>query len=216
MAVTPTLEEVKQALQIPVSTTIHDAYIASLIAPAVAELERLSGRTISASSNVETVYSTDGASALVIHDRPWEDASRTVTLEGTALTGQQDYWFLQDRRSPHITAMIQLRAFTGSGEWYKADPMWWDKNLDYWNDRFGSGTQPSNLAISGIIGMPILTDDTWHAIREMTAYLFRLKDAAGNTAFTPQGVILDLSDLPSVVQQWIGNWQIRTAVAAVR
>ena len=216
MAVTPTLEEVKQALQIPPATTVHDSYIASLIAPAVAELERLSGRTISASSNVETIYSTDGASALVIHDRPWVDPSRTVTLEGTALTSAQDFWFLPDRRIPNITAMIQLRSFSGQGEWYKSDPMWWDKNLDYWNDRFGSGTQPNNLAITGIIGMPILTDDTWNAIREMTAYLFRIKDAAGNNTFTPQGVILDLSDLPSVVQQWIGNWQIKTHVAAVR
>jgi hypothetical protein len=136
-------------------------------------------------------------------------------MDGATFTENTDVWFIQDRRSENITARIQLRAFSGSGEWWKADPDWFNKNLDLWARRYGDGGMPNNLAIRGIIGMPIITDDTWHAIVEMTAYLFRQKDSAANITFGPDGSILDISDLPTPVQAWIQNWRIRTAVAVI-
>lgn len=215
MLVLPTTAEVKTFLQIQPGVVTHDALIASLIPTAVASLERLSGRKISSSSNQETVYSTDGASMLVIHDRPFQDPSRTVTLDGTALTLNQDVWFLQDRRDVNLTTMVQLRAFSGSGEWWKSDPEWFNKNLDIWAGRWGDGGMPNNLSITGIIGMPFLSADTWHAIVAMTGHMFKAKDAQANIIFTPEGEPLDLSDLPSNVQQWLMSWRIRTAVAVI-
>lgn len=213
MAVQPTYAEVKTFLQIPVATTTHDALIQSLIPAAVASLERLSGRTISASSNQSRLYSTDGSSALVIHDRPFTDPSRTVVLNGVTQTENQGYWMLPDRRYAEITAFIQLQAFNGYMN-YKADPEWWDKNLDTYYAKYNTG-MPLDLQITGIIGMPTISDDTKHAITSMTAYLFKLKDASANTIYTPDGAVLDMGDLPANVQQWIVNWRIRTAVALV-
>lgn len=215
MAATPTVEEVKTFLQISPLTTTHDALLQQLIPAAVSNLEQLSGRRISSSSNVETIYSTNGESSVVIHDRPYSDPSRTVTMDGSTFTEGTDVWFIQDRRSEHITSTIQTRMFTGGGDGYKADPDWWHKNLDIWWGRYGESGMPNNLAIRGIIGMPILTDDTWHAIVEMTGYLFRQKDSAANITFGPDGSILDIGDLPTPVQVWITNWRIRTAVAVV-
>lgn len=213
MAVQPTYAEVKTYLQIPVATTTHDALIQSLIPAAVANLERLSGRQISASSNQTSTYSTDGSSALVIHDRPFSDPSRVVVLNGITQTENQDYWMLPDRRYANITAMIQLQAFNGYS--YKGDPDWWDKNLDTYYAKYNTG-MPNDLQITGILGMPLISEDTKLAITSMTAYLFKLKDASANTIFSPDGAVLDLSDLPANVQQWIINWRIRTAVALVR
>lgn len=213
MAVIPTYTEVKTYLSL--TATTHDALITSLIPAAIAFLERQSGRYLSTSSNVATRYSTDGQSALVIHDRPYVDPSRTINFNGTTLTEDTDVWFIQDRRHTGITTNIQLRQFTGQGEWYKGDPGWYDKNLDYWARRWGDSGMPNDLLITGIIGHPTITEDTKLAITAMTAYLFRQKDAAGNTTFTPGGVVMDMSEVPAPVQQWIADWRIRTAVAAV-
>jgi hypothetical protein len=167
------------------------------------------------SSNAETVYSTDGGSSIVIHDRPYTDPSRTVTFNGATLTQDTDVWFIQDRRHPAITSSVQLRHFNAGGEWWKNDPQWWHKNLDVWARRWGGSGQPNDLRINGILGMPVITDDTHHAIIEMTAYLFRQKDSAANVAFGPDGTILDISDLPTPVQAWILNWRVRTAVGII-
>lgn len=213
MAVIPTYSEVKTYLSL--TATTHDTLIQSLIPAAIAFLERQSGRYLSSSSNVQTRYSTDGQSALVIHDRPYVDPSRVITFNGTVLTEDTDVWFIQDRRNINVTTNIQLRQFVGQGEWYKADPGWWDKNLDYWAQRWGDSGMPNDLLITGIIGQPIISEDTKLAISAMTAYLFRQKDAAGNTTFSPAGAPMDMSEVPAPVQQWIVDWRIRTAVAAV-
>lgn len=189
--------------------------MAQLLPAAISELELLSGRSISASSNQTTIYSTDGNAALVIHDRPYVDPSRIVTLDGTTLTEGTDVWFIQDRRSVNITTTVQLRQFGGQGEWWKGDPGWFDKNLDIWAARWAAGGPPNNLVITGIRGQPIITDDTKIAIMAMTAYLFKSKDAVANTTFTPAGQPLDMNELPAPVQQWLANWRIRTAVMSI-
>lgn len=215
MAVAPTVDEVKTYLQIPSATTTHDALLASLIPAAVAFMERHTGRTISSSSNVETRYNTDGQDAIVIHDRPWSDPSRVVQFNGTTMTENTDVWFIQDRRHTHLTTTIQLRQFTGRGRWWLADQGWFDKNLDIWARKWNNSGMPNDLTITGIIGHPIITEDTKHAWIAMTGYLFKQKDAAGNTTFSPDGFAIDISELPAVVQQWIANWRIRTAVVAI-
>lgn len=186
-----------------------------MLPAAVSFLEHESGRTISASSNRETIYSTDGQAGLVIHDRPFTDPSRTVTLNGTALTGDQDFWFVQDRRQPEITTMIQLRPFFFGGEAYKGDPDWFDKNLDNWYRKWQASGYPNDLKITGIIGHPVLAESTKQAWIAMTAYLFKQKDVQGSVVFSPAGVAIDIADLPPQVQDWIIHWRIRTAVAAI-
>jgi hypothetical protein len=63
------------------------------------------------SSNVTRRYSTDGQTALTVHDRPYNDATRVVSWLGVALVQDTNYWLLPDRRNPDVGTVIQLRPF---------------------------------------------------------------------------------------------------------
>lgn len=190
-----------------------DALLATVITDAVAIAESDTGRTIASGSNSTTTYSTDGQSSIVIHDRPFTDPSRVVTWMGVTMTEGTNVWFLPDRRDQNITATVQLRYFDTRGEWYKADPNWFDRNLD--RPRYPSGA-PNDLVITGIIGMPFPDQSVVSPIRELAAWLYwRAKGGASGTITTPTGEDVDLTSLPARYQRFIGDWTIRTAVSSV-
>src|SRR5215207_8475741 len=130
-----TLTELKTYLGI--TGTSDDGLLASCASNASITAERDTSRIFSVTSNKQHVYSTDDQSMLVIHDRPFNDATRVVVWQGVTLTEDQDYWMLQDRRNPAVSTTIQLRQFNRVGEWYKASPDWWDRNLDKLDRRGG-------------------------------------------------------------------------------
>jgi len=207
----PTVADLKTYLGI--TGTQDDALLAQTIVDAVGKAERDTGRTFAAASNVTTRYSTDGQSSLIIHDRPYSDPSRTVTLGGAAMTEGTSVWFLPDRRDQAVTATIQLRYYDRSRpDWYKADPQWFDKNLD--NPRYFSGT-PNDLVIAGIGGMPFPHNDVVGAIRLLEAWLYwNAKSGASGVVQLPTGESLDLEAEPPRYQEFVRNWRIRTAVAS--
>jgi gp6-like head-tail connector protein len=207
----PTRTDLKTYLGI--TGTQDDALIDQTIVDAVGKAERDTGRTFAAASNVTTRYSTDGQSSLIIHDRPYTDPSRTVTLGGAAMTEGTSVWFLPDRRDQAITATIQLRYYDRSRpDWYKADPQWFDKNLD--NPRYFSGT-PNDLVIAGIGGMPFPHNDVVGAIRLLMAWLYwNAKSGASGVVQLPTGENIDLEAEPPRYQEFVRNWRIRTAVAS--
>ena len=206
----PTVADLKTYLGI--SGSQDDALLAQTITDAVGKAERDTGRTFAAASNVRTTYSTDGQSSLVIHDRPFEDASRVVSISGVTSTEGTDVWFLPDRRDQNITATIQLRYYDRTGDWFKADPFWFDKNLD--NPRYLAGT-PNDLVITGIIGHPFPDDDVIGAIRLLEAWLYwNAKSGASGVVQLPTGESLDLEAEPPRYAEFVRNWRIRTAVSA--
>lgn len=208
-----TLAELKSFLGI--TGTVDDALLASVASNASAMAERDTGRIFSVTSNVTHRYSTDGATSLVIHDRPYSDATRTVTLGGVTMVEDTNVWFLPDRRDPDASATIQLRYYdTGREDWYKADPDWFDKNLD--SPRHGLGATPNDLVIAGTVGHPETPGDVKAGVLEAAAWLFwRAKGGASSMSVTLTGEEVDLSMLPMVYQVMVANWRIRTAVAIV-
>jgi gp6-like head-tail connector protein len=211
MPALPTVADLKTYLGITGSQ--DDALIAQTIIDAVGKAERDTGRTFAAASNTTTRYSTDGQSSLIIHDRPYTDPSRTVQLSGVTMTEGTGVWFLPDRRDQNVTATIQLKYYDRSrGDWYKADPQWFDKDLD--NPRYLSGS-PNDLVISGILGMPFPDDDVVGAIRLLMAWLYwNAKSGASGVVQLPTGESLDLEAEPPRYQEFVRNWRIRTAVSS--
>jgi hypothetical protein len=135
-----------------------------------------------------------------------------VTLGGVTQTEDEAVWFLPDRRDQDITATIQLRHYLRGPYWYKADPYWWDKNLDMPDRR---GTTPNDLAITGIVGHPFPDDDIVGAIKVLAAWLYwNAKSGASGTVTVSTGEQIDLSEDPPRYVDFVTRWRIRTAVSA--
>ena len=211
MSPLPTLTDLKTYLGITGSQ--DDTLLSQTITDAVGKAERDTGRTFSTGSNYTTTYSTDGQSSLVIHDRPFTDASRLVTLGGVTMVEGVGVWFLPDRRDQNISATIQLKYYDRSRpDWYKVDPGWFDKDLD--NPRYFSGT-PNDLVIRGVKGHPFPSDDVVGAIRLLEAWLYwNAKSGASGVVQLPTGENLDLEAEPPRYQEFVRNWRIRTAVSS--
>jgi hypothetical protein len=166
------------------------------------------------SSNITHRYSTEGQAMLVVHDRPWSDENRTVTLLGVTLTEEESCWFLSDRRNPAVSTALQVRVFDRSrADWYKSSPDWWDRNLD----RPGRGGHiPNDLVISGVVGHPVVPDDVKEATRNLAAWRYwRAKAGASGFVITPTGDEIPLANLPAGYADFVNRWRIRTAVVAV-
>jgi hypothetical protein len=208
-----TLSEVKAYLGVTGSQ--DDARIASAASNASIMAARDTGRTFAVTSNTTRIYSTDGQASLVIHDRPYSDPTRVVTWNGATMTEGSSVWFLPDRRDPDSTVTIQLRYYdTSRPDWYKADPDWFDKNLDVTPVYQGA---PNDLRITGVIGHPAIPPDVHQAVLELAAYLYwHERSGASGIVQTPQGDQVELaSDFPESYQAMVRNWRIRTAVSAV-
>lgn len=204
----PSLPDVKNYLGL--TTTADDALILSLLPDAVAAVERDTGRTFASGSNSTTRYSTDGQAALVIHDRPYTDASRTVTLGGVTMVENTNIWFLPDRRDPAIATVIQLRYFDSNKV---RDFNWFDGNHD--SPRWSGGT-PNDLVIAGIIGHPSPRSDVLWAFKYQAASLyFAAKSGASGVVYTPSGDPVDIDGESLRYQKFIAEWKIKTAVTVV-
>ena len=207
-----TLTDLKTYLGI--TGTSDDLLLASCASNASIQAEQDTGRIFAVSSNVTHVYSTDDASALTIHDRPYNDATRVVTWQGVTQTENTDYWMLQDRRNPAVSTTIQLRYFDRSrGEWYKASPQWFDRNLDQLDRR---GAVPNDLVITGTVGHPAVTLDVKQAVTELAASMFwKAKSGASGVVKLATGEETTIAELEDRYLRFVENWRIRTAVALV-
>lgn len=208
-----TLNEVKAYLG--VTGTQDDARIAAVASNASIMAERDTGRIFAVSSNVTTRYSSDGQASITIHDRPYNDATRVVTVGGATVTDGTGYWLLPDRRNQDVSVTIQLRYYDRSvDDWYKADRGWFDKNLD---SPWHQAITPNDVVIVGTVGHPTLPPDVKQAVLELAAYLYwRERSGASGIVNTPQGDQVELSsNYPEAYQQMVRNWRIRTAVSSV-
>jgi hypothetical protein len=208
----PSLADIKTYLGI--TGTGDDALISSSLLSAVAQAETDTGRRFASSSNTNQVWSTDGQTLVRIYDVPRVDPSRTVTLSGVTLTENTNVWFLPDRRNGDISTTVQLFAFDRTGDWYKSDPMWWDKNLDTLFGRYGS--MPLDFSLTGIRGHPFWRDDVTEQVKFLTAWFYwRAKSGASGVIQLPGGQEIDLGAEPLSSPQFVANWAVRTQVSSV-
>ena len=206
-----TLDELKT--YVGATTNNDDLRLASAASNASIMAERDTGRRFAVASNVTHTYSTDGSASINIHDRPRNDSSRTVRLGGVDLTENTLYWLLPDRRNEDVSVTIQLAYYGNRPDWFKADPNWWDRNLDTF---YGRGGQPNDLVITGVEGHPTLPADVRQGVLELAAFLYwNEKSGASGFVQTPQGDQVELGDYPQSYKDLVRNWKIHTAVAGI-
>lgn len=198
--------------------TVDDQLIASCLVAAEARMERDTGRVFAYSSNVSRTYSSDGQASFLIRDVPvyaYASNSRTVTVGGVSYTEGQSVWFLPDRRNPEVSVTIQLRYYdTSRADWFKADPQWWDKNLD--SPRYGlSAGSPNDVVINGPEGHPTPPPgDVVGMEKALAALLYwQAKSGASGTVSTPTGELIDLTSDPVGYDVFVRDWRTKTWVA---
>ncbi len=139
----------------------------------------------------------------------------SVTLQGAALTDSESFWLIPDAQGIYTT--IQFRPFGqgGSGS-YKANPAWFDRNLDRDYYRYGYTSLPNDLVIVGDWGHDPLPDDLMHACKVLAAwYTKRPASVLANVAFTPDGNALNYSELPPEVLNFVKAWSIGPMLVAI-
>ena len=201
-----------------ITTSGDDTLLDQITEDATGIMQSDTGRVFAVSSNVRRVYSTDGQASIRVHDRPVVDPTRTVTLYGAALSevsGQESVWFLPDWNDPTVSTTVQLRYFdTGRPDWYKADPEWFEKNLDRWAS---ASSSPNDLVITGIEGHGPIPDAVFAMWEKLAALLYwQAKAGASGFVQTPTGQEIDVTaDRPEGYAMFVNEWRLRTAVVKV-
>lgn len=196
-----------------VSGKYSDAVITSNIRAASAFLERATGRQFENQAATTKTFTTNGVGAVRIPDLR---TATTVTLQGAALTLNSSFWPVSDNHGIYTT--LQLRPYgQGYGSGYLANPEWFDRNLDrLWARYGGYGSLPNDLVITGDWGHDPLPEDLLHACKVLAAwYTKRPASVLANTAFTPEGGVLQYSDYPPEVLNFVKAWSLGQMLAAV-
>lgn len=210
-----TLEQLKTYLGL--TGAQDDLLLASVASNATRVVEAETGRYFAVASNVTRRYSTDGQTSLVVHDMPYSDATRTVSLDGTDLTQDDGYWLLPDRRTRgeerEVATTIQLRHYDVGT--FRHGHGWFDKNYD--SPRYLARGTPNDLVITGTVGWPDTPLDVYQMTRALAALLYwQAKSGASGFVTTPDGQEIDLSrDRPPGWEDFVTRWRLRTAVAVV-
>lgn len=182
-----------------------DAAIGSNIRAAQTMIEQRTGRTFESSSGTR-YFTTENRAAIAIPDLRGVTA---VTLNGTALTANETYWLLPDPRWSSIYSAIQFRPFGRSRErWYLSVPDWFDRGLDS-SLTYGTSSLPNDLAVSSTTwGWDPVPDDVLHAVKVLAAWITKRSDALlGNAVQTPDGTVLDYSQMPPEVAAVISTYR---------
>lgn len=188
-----------------------DANLDFLLETASNQLERATGRQISATgSNTTRTFTSHGRAILTIPDLR---TASSVTLVGSALTADQSYWLIPSPQNPEIFTAIQLRplhAPGGRGAWYLHYSEWFDRNLD--SPLFAAGfdrSLPNDVVITGLWGWAVPPKAWQLATMALAGYYLKHSDSllsgAGTTA---EELVLDFSEYPSEVRQLIKDWQL--------
>ena len=187
-----------------------ESNLGSNIRAASAFLQRATGRQFEAQTGVTKSFTTNGGAYLSIPDLR---TASSVTLSGSTLTADTDYWFIPDRMQSGVYIGIQFRPFGGRGG-YRSFPDWFDTNKDaWWWPHYGSDVH--DLTITGDWGHDPVPDELMHATKALALWYTKRPDASlSNTIQTPEGNVFDLSQLPAEAQEFIRNWKIGSMVEA--
>lgn len=198
------------------SSKYSDATIGSNIRAASWTLERATGRYFGNRTATTLKFTTNGAAYLVI---PGLRTATTVTLQSAALVADASYWLVPDAQQTGVSCGIQFRAFgtRQDGPSYLGNPEWFDRNLDsiYARGRGGYTSLPNDLVIVGDWGYTDLPEPVLHATKVLAAYYTKRPDALLSGAITtPEGAILDLSQVPVEVKMFAEEWRTMPTVAS--
>lgn len=195
------------------SGQFSDSLIGSNITAASSFLQRRAQRQMEwQGSNVTKTFSTEGRAYLTIPDLR---VANGVSLQGTSLTFDSTYYLIPDRNNSGVFTGIQFRAF-GQGRYgYKANPEWFDRNLDNWRGT-GEWSLPNDLSITGEWGHVPLPTEFLHAVVVLAAWYTKRPDAVLATGLlTPEGGFIPYNDLPEEARAFIEGWGVGESLVGV-
>lgn len=148
-----------------------------------------------------------------------------LTWGGNPLVANTSYWLVPDAQQTGVYTGVRLRAYrSNSGfPWWYGNPDWFDRNYDNpFNPlNLGGGwanvSMPNDLLIAGEAGYdPTLsyTDLGYppfallQAIKVLASfYTMRPASILADVAITPQGGVLNYSQMPREVADFIASWR---------
>lgn len=191
------------------------ATISSNILAAQNTLEQATHRWFSNRPDATYIATSNNDTTVTI---PGFRAIDGVTSNGSDLTVNESYWAIPDSQQSGIYLGIQFRGFSrrGGGPWYWSDPTWWDRNLD--SPWYPGGSSPYDLTVTGDGGYEPGTEPyaLLHAVKVLAAfYTMRPNSLLADTAITAQGGVLNYSDMPNEVRDFIRSWRAGVQVVSV-
>ena len=181
-----------------------ESNLGSNIAAASAFLQRATGRQFEAQTGVTKKFTTNGGSYISLPDLR---TATSVSLSGSDLTVDEGYFLIPDRLQTGVYIGMQFRPFGGRGG-YRSFPDWFDTNKDaWWWPRYTS--DPNDLTITGDWGHSPLPEELLHATKALALWYTKRPDAnLTNAIQTPEGNVLDLSNMPVEVTAFIREWRV--------
>lgn len=191
-----------------------DATIGSNIRAASWALERATGRIFRDETGSRT-YSTNGAAFVVL---PGLRTASAVTLQGATLVADESYWLVPDTQQTGVACGINLRPWGSGGRepWYLSNPEWFDRGLDMGHYGRNARSLPNDLVITGTWGYASPPEPLLHATKVLAGYYTKRPDAILSGALaTPDGNLVNLSDLPVEVRLFVDEWRAGAWVAGL-
>lgn len=142
----------------------------------------------------------------------------TITWNGTAqaFSGSGATVFpLPDAQGTGLYTALQFRTIRpsyGRGAWYLSDPQWFDKGLDLPLSGYrGADTSAANdLVIVGDGGYASGSEPyaLRHAVKVLASFYTKRPDSIlADVAITPAGGVLNYSQMPPEVADFVGRWR---------
>jgi len=199
-----------------------DAVIGSNIRAASNYLQRKTGRQFELQEATAKTFTTHNRATLVVPDL---QSVTSVTQSGTALTADETYWLLPDRRSSGIYTGVQFRVPYQNlpGPRYLGQADWWDRGLDMRGRHYYS-SPPNDLVVTGTWGYnplipgtaPTLPDELLHATKVLAAfYTLRPDSVLAGVSVTPDGAVRSYEQLPMEVATFVEEWTLGEQLVAV-
>lgn len=189
-----------------------DPQLGSNIRAASAFLQRVTHRQFEPQTGVTRTFTTNGKANIIIPDLR---TATSVTLQDAELTADETYWLMSDPVESSVYTAIQLRPF--GAYHYKANPQWFDRNLDtYYGRGWPLGSLPNDLDIAGDWGHDPYPEDLLQNTKVLAAWITRRPESVlANVRITPEGSELRYGDLPPEVQRFIADWTLAENVAVI-
>lgn len=146
----------------------------------------------------------------------WGGTVMSVAVPGDGNTSPT-CWAIPDAQRTGQFVALQFRAWRADQQnWWLTDPLWWDKMLDspFYPGNYGGGyawtSLPNDLLIAGSAGYAdgTIPYTALHAIKVLAAfYTMRPNSILADVAITPSGGVVNYSQMPAEVQDFIKTWR---------
>lgn len=188
----------------------NEGPLASNIRAASQFLERRTGRQFELQLATTKTFTTNGGAYVAL---PGLRSASSVVLASSALTLGTDAHLIPDDQQTGVYTGIQFRPF-GRGADYRSYPDWFDTNKDQrWF--YGFTSDPNDLAITGDWGYVNYPEELVHATNVLAAWFTRRPDSLlGGAQQSPDGTVIDMSQLPVEVKLFIEGWRLGSLVVS--